>query len=634
MQYGNESVVNLRKMKPEQAANKQNNDVVSGERILGLDGLRAIAIFGVIFYHMFPFTVKGGFLGVSFFFVLSGYLIALTSERSRRKRQYSISGFAIKRFKRIFPPVLLSVFITVGIFYLLAPKAVEGIRSEIISIILGYNNWWQIFQNSSYFTKIANASPFTHIWSLALEMQFYVLWPLLYFWYVMLSRVGSKRKGFSNRGLWFLGVIGIVSAVEMWVMMRPGMDATRVYYGTDTRLYALMFGTFLGMRRASLTQVKKASARFKKIALAAYALLMIFLLFAFFFFDGQSTFTYRGGMQLVTLAFCAVMVLTADARLPFGKLLEWAPLRWAGQHSYEMYLWMYPVIFLFSIRKWTRLPGAPLLEIIVILLLATWEHKAVEWIVKKEIVFEEGVYMTAKRVAFFVATVLFTAAFMLGACTSVTSGRKNTDTKVLEKQLKENEKRLKAEHKEKEKEENGKDKEQKTEEIPSVTTIGDSVMLGAAPALEEALPQDAVVDAKESRQVLVAKKIVKHLKKKNKLGHIVVVALGTNGPFKESLGQELIDTIGADRKVYWVNVYGPTIQWEDDSNKTIKAVVNANDNVELVDWNSYAKRNEDWFYQDGIHLKPSGQPEYAKMIYSAIEDDLLAWQKEHDVEEK
>ena len=114
----------------------------SGDRILGLDGLRAIAIFGVIFYHMFPFTVKGGFLGVSLFFVLSGYLIALTSEKSRRKREYSISGFAVKRFKRIFPPVILTVFITVGFFYLLAPKAVEGIRAEILSILLGYNNWW------------------------------------------------------------------------------------------------------------------------------------------------------------------------------------------------------------------------------------------------------------------------------------------------------------------------------------------------------------------------------------------------------------------------------------------------------------------------------------------------------------
>ena len=601
---------------------KHKNKNESGDRILGLDGLRAIAIFGVIFYHMFPFTIKGGFLGVSLFFVLSGYLIALTSEKSRRRRDYSISGFAMKRFKRIFPPVILSVFSTVGIFYLLAPKAVEGIRAEIVSILLGYNNWWQIFQNSSYFTKIANASPFTHIWSLALEMQFYLIWPLVYFWYVMLSRVGSKRKGFSNRGLWFFGVLGIISFVEMWVMMRPGMDATRVYYGTDTRLYALMFGAFLGMRRANLSKLPKLSPTVQKVLPAVYALLMGFILIAFVVFDGQGLFTYHGGMQLVTIAFCAILVMTADPRLPFGRVLEYGPLRWIGQHSYEMYLWMYPVIFLFSIKKWTRLPGAPVLELVLILLLAAWEHKAVEWITKKEIVFEEGEYMTAKRVVFFISTVLLTAAFMLGACTSITSGRKNTDTAVLEKQLKENEKKLQQQAEvEKEKPES-----QKPEDIPSVTTIGDSVMLGASPALKDALPEDAIVDAKESRQVLVAKKIVKRLKKKNRLGHIVVLALGTNGPFKESLGQELIDAIGKDRKIYWVNVYGPTIQWEDDSNKTIKAVTEANDNVELINWNSYAKDHESWFYQDGIHLKPSGQPEYAKMILSAIGDELEVWQ--------
>ena len=623
--------MDLRKIKPEHLAEKKHHmNSGSGDRILGLDGLRAIAIFGVIFYHMFPFTVKGGFLGVSLFFVLSGYLIALTSEKSRRKREYSISGFAVKRFKRIFPPVILTVFITVGFFYLLAPKAVEGIRAEILSILLGYNNWWQILQNSSYFTKIANASPFTHIWSLALEMQFYLIWPVVYFWYVMLSRMGSRRRGEANRGLWLLGLLGIFSFVEMWVLMHPGMDATRVYYGTDTRAYALMFGAFLGMRRANRTKYGKLSSVAKKAAVAGYAVLMIFMVVSFVIFDGQSAFTYRGGMQLVTLAFCAILLLTADPRLPFGRWLECAPLRWIGQRSYEMYLWMYPVIFLFSIRKWTRIPGAPVLEIALILFLAVWEHKAAEWITKKEITFEEGEYMTAKRIAFFVTTVLFTAAFMLGACTSVTSGKKNTDTDVLEKQLKENEKKLQQQENQAEEEKPGK----KEADMPSVTTVGDSVMLGASPALKEALPQDAIVDAKESRQVVAAKKIIKHLKKKNKLGHIVVLALGTNGPFKESLGQELIDSIGEDRRIYWVNVYGPTIQWEDDSNKAIKSVAESNDNVTLINWNSYAKDHEDWFYQDGIHLKPSGQPEYAKMILSAIDEDLTTWQKEHTEESK
>ena len=209
--------------------------------VYGLDGLRAIAIIGVIFYHMFPYTIKGGFLGVSLFFVLSGYLIALTSEKSRRSGCFSVGGFYLKRLTRIYPPVILTVFLTVGAFHFIYPKAVEGVRNEVISILLGYNNWWQIAQNSSYFTKIANATPFTHIWSLAVELQFYVIWPVLYFIYLILANRGRKK-----RGLLFILIISSISAILMGVLLPYGTDATRVYYGTDTWLSALMLGVMLG----------------------------------------------------------------------------------------------------------------------------------------------------------------------------------------------------------------------------------------------------------------------------------------------------------------------------------------------------------------------------------------------------
>ena len=154
--------------------------------------------------------------------------------------------------------------------------------------------------------------------------------------------------------------------------------------------------------------------------------------------------------------------------------------------------------------------------------------------------------------------------------------------------------------------------------LEDVTCVGDSVMLGAAPSIEDMLPESGVVDAKESRQVVQAVGILQDLEAQGKLGSTVVIALGTNSPFNSSKGQEIIDYLGADRKIFWVNVYGANLQWEDQSNDAINRVVEANDNVTLIDWNSTASQHSDWFYNDGIHLKPDGQQGYAQLIIDTI----------------
>lgn len=251
--------------------------------------------------------------------------------------------------------------------------------------------------------------------------------------------------------------------------------------------------------------------------------------------------------------------------------------------------------------------------------------------------------MKIKKIGFAGCTLVLAVICVLGGCATITSGKKNTDSKQLEAELAENAKRLEEEA---EASETAPAEETPTEETPaeetaseegsveeaaeeeeetvavdpleSVTCVGDSVMLGAAPALEEALPDDGVVDAKESRQVVAAKEIIENLDKEGRLGSTVVIALGTNGPFNSDKGQELIDYLGSDRKVFWVNVYGANLQWEDQSNDAINTVVENNDNVTLIDWNKAAQGNSEWFYQDGIHLKPTGQEAYAKVIVDAI----------------
>lgn len=179
-------------------------------QIVGLDGLRAVAIIGVVLYHMFPYIATGGFLGVSLFFVLSGYLMAVISRTAWRHGKFHLISFYQKRILRIYPPLILMLCATAFFLLLLAPFSLRGIRSEILSILSGGNNWWQIAQNASYFTKITSTSPLTHIWSLAIEMQYYLIWSFLF----LLCMVVKHKKGILGAVL-LLAVLTLCSTLEM-----------------------------------------------------------------------------------------------------------------------------------------------------------------------------------------------------------------------------------------------------------------------------------------------------------------------------------------------------------------------------------------------------------------------------------
>lgn len=156
-----------------------------------------------------------------------------------------------------------------------------------------------------------------------------------------------------------------------------------------------------------------------------------------------------------------------------------------------------------------------------------------------------------------------------------------------------------------------------TLETTPATMIGDSVMLGAAPSIQESLP-DCVIDAKVSRQVTQADGVLDSLEQQNTLNQIVVIALGTNGTFSTATGQELIDRLGSDRTIYWVTVYGSELSWQEDSNTTIRALADANENVYIIDWAQTAAGHTDWFYSDGIHLNAQGREAYTQMILTGL----------------
>ena len=337
----------------------------SRRKLPGLDGIRAVALIGVVAYHLYPANVKGGYLGVTLFFVLSGYLIAVTSEYDRRSRRFSPIYFYRKRLKRIWPSMILTVLVTAGILTLTAPTVLVGMRREVLSIFLGYNNWYQIAENSSYFTRIANQSPFTHMWSLAIEIQFYLIWPFLY----VLFRDSLRR---SEKSRWFWGGLLLVLALLMPLLYRSGQDPSRVYYGTDTRIIALLLGAAAGLGRSG--RKRRRSGKRKGALCLVFCLLCLAALWGFLNLDGQSEFTYRGGMLMFSLIFTGIVVLAADAELGNGKYLDILPLAWIGKRSYECYLWHYPIFYLFDRMGWNGSMIFVIIKLVMTLLVSCWMH--------------------------------------------------------------------------------------------------------------------------------------------------------------------------------------------------------------------------------------------------------------------
>lgn len=269
---------------------------VAGRRhIDGLDVLRTLAIVGVTLFHMFPERLPGGYLGVSLFFVLTGFLLAYTSKRSWLEHRFRMKAYYWKRIKRIYPSLFIVLLTTIGIYQFVLPKAVAAIRPEFLSVILGYNNWWQIAQNADYFTRLTNASPFTHLWFMGIEMQYYLVWPLLFALYAFLDILVGRRAG-----LFVLAVLALGSAAVMPLLYEPDMDVTRLYYGTDTRVYALLFGAVLGLWWVDHPRARLGKYRML-LGYLAWPVLVGASIAAYFIFDGQSAYVYEWGMLAMTV---------------------------------------------------------------------------------------------------------------------------------------------------------------------------------------------------------------------------------------------------------------------------------------------------------------------------------------------
>jgi peptidoglycan/LPS O-acetylase OafA/YrhL len=306
--------------------------------VAGLDGIRAIAVLAVIAYHLNFSWAQGGKLGVGVFFTLSGYLITdLLLSHFERTGNLGLKIFWIRRARRLLPALFLMLLVVTVFVALFDSEQLADYRRQVFASVFYVSNWQTIIDSGSYFARFEPPLPLDHLWSLAIEEQYYLVWP----WLVL-----AGLKFMPSRGRLAIGTLalGIASAVTMAVLYSPGTDPTRVYEGTDTRAFELLFGAALAFVWPSSRLQFTITPRARNVLDGAGALGLAVILILIASTGSYASFLYQGGFVLLTIATAVLVAVVVHPASRVGKLLGWEPLRWVGVRSYGIYLWQWPVI--------------------------------------------------------------------------------------------------------------------------------------------------------------------------------------------------------------------------------------------------------------------------------------------------
>jgi peptidoglycan/LPS O-acetylase OafA/YrhL len=323
--------------------------ITRGERYMpGLDGLRAIAVLAVIFFHLDFGWAPGGLLGVGIFFTLSGYLITdILLGQYARRHVIKLGRFWLGRARRLLPALFLMILIVIAWVTIFGPAQPDQFRKAVVSSIFYVNNWQQIAANVSYFARFAPEEPLNHLWSLSVEEQFYIFWPFILLIGLKFIRERGDGGLRPRLAIWTLA-LAIASSILMAVLYHPGLDPSRVYYGTDTRAAGLLFGAALAMvwpsRRLSPRITRQARKNLDLMGCVGLLIIVIMV-----WRTGEfSQFLYRGGFVLLSIATVMVLMPLAHPACRLGHYVGCKPLRWIGVRSYGIYLWQTPIIVLTS----------------------------------------------------------------------------------------------------------------------------------------------------------------------------------------------------------------------------------------------------------------------------------------------
>lgn len=605
-----------------------------------LDSLRLFAMLAILAYHYAPHLVSGGFIGVDLFLVISGFLLA----RSLMKWEFKDFGikylaYTIKRVLRLGVPLVIVFLAVVSIINLFYSDLLYNIRGALISSVCFVNNWWQINLGFSYFEQYVHPSAFTHLWYVSVLMQLGLLWPLLI--------VGLRRMKKSPQFIAVVQIVlAVVSAVLMAVLYAGNGDPSRVYYGTDTRLYAFALGGALGTVWHPGKVARERGAGFSHLAGGIGIVGMVILGILSVKLQDQALLTYRGGMFLSAVVSTVVVAALTVPNSYVQRLLSFNWLVFLGKCTFSTYLWYYPVLTMggmtpfLSANKW--------IQWIILLVLSIATYLFIEKAFVSKLT--HGKLPDMRRFRNFLASmttnwVHFVAVVLLVAlCVSsgfgfarATSGENETVAEM-QAQIEANE-RLLAKQKalqERNAQAEIKDVDYLTRSVMlfcrdlKVTFVGDSILLGAAAPLTEVFPL-ATIDGKVGRQLSQSGEVIQGLIDNGGMNDIVVLVLGSNGPFTEEQLDALMKQIG-DRQVYLINTKVPR-EWQDGVNEMLKnyADKSKKDNFHMIDWKSFIDQHPELLYEDGTHPTPEGSEQFAKLIADRLYEDLASKErKEQD----
>ena len=603
-------------------------------RLPGLDGLRGIAVLAVIIYHADVSLLVGGFLGVDVFFVLSGFLITtLLINELTETNTVDRARFYIRRIRRLMPALFLVLFFSVLVSGLFVLDAAYHVRRDLPWAMTFVLNWSYLFFEQSYFVNISRPPLLQHLWSLSVEEQFYVIWPIM-----LIGLYKVKVGNLTPRVKIFIASTVLAIASTAWMIhlsVANGYpipnDPSRVYFGTDTHAMGLL----VGCAAAALWRSERLNERLTPDRAAAMNGLGLFsiagLAYFFLYVSELNEFLYRGGFLVLSILTAILVVVAAHPGLKFGQRLGNPVLKWFGDRSYGIYLWHWPIFVLMRSGidiQWPD-PIAFVVKIAIVLVIADLSYRFVEMPIRQGAIGSRlsvwraaGVPRPQARTLMTTAvTVVVLSASLVGmyrvpapdagnltGIGGITAIDEDPVAVVEPAEVPDGDPLINAQQA-------ATVQQEIQAKIPPVV-FGDSVVLGARESLK-AVMGEISIDAAVSRQPEVIAERIRARRDERRLGPDVVIHMGTNGIVREEDLKPILEELRDRNRVVVVNVRVPRV-WMKPTNEMIGSLVGQYPNVRLADWNAVSKGKKGYFAPDGVHLTKTGAEVFGNLINDTL----------------